>query len=134
MILPAAAYSEKHGIYVNTEGRVQLSEPAVNPPGEASEDWTILRALSQVLGHTLPFDNLPQLRAAIGAEKPHLTTAGLTLFDPLPAPGKAPKLSGEIVYPIDDFYLTNPIARSSPTLQRCSAEILHGQSFAEAAE
>ncbi|MFC7498073.1 NADH-quinone oxidoreductase subunit NuoG [Enterovirga sp. GCM10030262] len=134
VILPAAAYSEKHGTYVNTEGRVQLSEPAVNPPGEAREDWTILRALSQVLGHTLPFDNLPQLRAAIGAEKPHLTTAGLTLFEPLPAPGKAPKLSGGIVHPIDDFYLTNPIARSSPTLQRCSAEILHGQSFAEAAE
>ena len=134
VILPAAAYSEKHGTYVNTEGRVQLSEPAVNPPGEAREDWTILRALSQVLGHTLPFDNLQQLRAAIGAEKPHLTVPGLTSFDPVSAPGKAPKLSGEIVYPIQDFYLTNPIARSSPTLQRCSAEILHGAEYEEAAE
>jgi NADH-quinone oxidoreductase subunit G len=134
VILPAAAYSEKHGTYVNLEGRVQLSEPAVNPPGEAREDWTILRALSDVLGKTLPFDNLQQLRAAIGAVKPHLTMPGLAQFDPLPAPGKAPKLSGEIVYPIADFYLTNPIARSSPTLQRCSAEILHGVQYEEAAE
>src|SRR3546814_489152 len=99
VILPAAAYSEKHGTYVNTEGRVQLSEPGVNPPGEAREDWTILRALSDVLGKTLPFDNIRQLRAAIGAAKPHLTVPGLTLFDPLPAPAKAPKLAGEIVYP-----------------------------------
>ena len=134
VILPAAAYSEKHGTYVNTEGRVQLSEPAVNPPGEAREDWTILRALSDVLGKTLPFDNLGQLRAAIRAARPHLTVTGLTAFDPLPAPGKAPKLSGEIAYPIADFYLTNPIARSSPTLQRCSAEILHGVEYEEAAE
>ncbi|HEY9552664.1 NADH-quinone oxidoreductase subunit NuoG [Allosphingosinicella sp.] len=134
VILPAAAYSEKHGTYVNTEGRVQLSEPGVNPPGEAREDWTILRALSDVLGKTLPFDNIRQLRAAIGAAKPHLTVPGLTLFDPLPAPAKAPKLAGEIVYPIEDFYLTNPIARSSPTLQRCSAEILHGVQYEEAAE
>ena len=119
VILPAAAYSEKHGIYVNLEGR---------------EDWTILRALSDVLGKTLPFDDLGQLRAAIGAAHPHLTVPGLSPVAPLGKPAKAPKVAGEIVYPIQDFYLTNPIARSSPTLQRCSAEILHGQDFAEAAE
>src|SRR3546814_1467909 len=107
------SYSEKHGTYVNTEGRVQLSEPGVTPPGEAREDWTILRALSDVLGKTLPFDNIRQLRAAIGAAKPHLTVPGLTLFDPLPAPAKAPKLAGEIVYPIEDFYLTNPDRKST---------------------
>jgi NADH-quinone oxidoreductase subunit G len=135
VILPGAAYTEKHGTYVNLEGRVQLSEFAVHPPGEAREDWTILRALSDVLGKTLPFDTLPQLRAAIAAEVPRLGTAGLSPVDPLPAfAGAAPGLSGEIVYPIEDFYLTNPIARSSPTLQRCSAELLHGQSFQEAAE
>jgi NADH-quinone oxidoreductase subunit G len=134
VILPAAAYSEKHGIYVNLEGRVQFSERAVFPPGEAREDWTILRALSDVLGKTLPFDDLGQLRAAIGAAHPHLTTPGLSPVAPLGKPSKAPKVAGEIVYPIQDFYLTNPIARSSPTLQRCSAEILHGQDFAEAAE
>jgi NADH-quinone oxidoreductase subunit G len=134
VILPAAAYTEKHGIYVNLEGRVQFSEKAVDAPGDAREDWTILRALSDVLGKPLPFDSLGQLRAAIAADHPHLTTPGLTAFDAPAASGKAAKVSGEIVYPIQDFYLTNPIARSSPTLQRCSAEILHGQALAEAAE
>jgi NADH-quinone oxidoreductase subunit G len=135
VILPAAAYTEKHGTYVNMEGRVQLSERAVDPPGEARVDWTILRALSDVLGRTLPFDDLSGLRAAMAAEHPHLAVPGLTVFPPLAAPaGPAPSVSGPIRYPIQDFYLTNPIARSSPTLQRCSAEILHGQHFAEAAE
>jgi NADH-quinone oxidoreductase subunit G len=135
VILPGAAYSEKHGIYVNLEGRVQTSEFAVHPPGEAREDWTIFRALSDVLGKTLPFGDLTELRAAMAAEFPHFGTAGLSDPGPLPAfSGKAPRLSGEIVYPVEDFYLTNPIARASPTLQRCSAEILHGRTFQEAAE
>jgi len=134
VILPGAAYTEKHGTYVNLEGRVQFSEFAVHPPGEAREDWTILRALSDVIGKTLPFDDLSQLRAAIAADYPHLGQPGLTVF-PLAAPSvAAPSIAGTIVYPIDDFYLTNPIARASPTLQRCSAEILHGQVFEEAAE
>jgi NADH-quinone oxidoreductase subunit G len=134
VILPGAAYTEKHGIYVNLEGRVQYSEMAVNPPGEAREDWTILRALSDALGKTLKFDDLGQLRAAIDAEYSHLTVPGLTAFVATQSRIKTPRVSGEIRYPIEDFYLTNPIARSSPTLQRCSAEILHGQTFAEAAE
>jgi NADH-quinone oxidoreductase subunit G len=134
IILPAAAYTEKHGTYVNLEGRVQLSEKAVDPPGEAREDWTILRALSDVLGNGLEFNSLPELRAAMRREFPHLATIGLTSED-LPAwSGKAPRVRGEIVYPIEDFYLTNPIARASPTMQRCSAEILHGRVYAEAAE
>ena len=71
----------------------------------------------------------------MAAEFPHLGAVGLSDPGPLPAfTGKAPKVAGEIVYPIADFYLTNPIARASPTLQRCSAEILHGQTFQEAAE
>jgi NADH-quinone oxidoreductase subunit G len=135
VILPGAAYTEKHGTYVNLEGRVQLSEFAVHPPGEAREDWTILRALSDVLGKTLPFDDLSQLRRAMAAAVPRLGTAGLAAVDPLPAfAGPAPRVGGEIAYPIEDFYLTNPIARASPTLQRCSAEILHGRTFQEAAE
>jgi NADH-quinone oxidoreductase subunit G len=135
VILPAAAYTEKHGTYVNMEGRVQFSERAVDPPGEARVDWTIFRALSDVLGKRLPFDDLTQLRAAIASERPHLAVPGLTLLDPPPpVSGPAPSISGPIHYPIQDFYLTNPIARASPTLQRCSAEILHGQDFAEAAE
>jgi NADH-quinone oxidoreductase subunit G len=114
---------------------VQFSEFAVHPPGEAREDWTILRALSDALGRTLPFDTLAELRAAIAAEVPRLGTPGLSPVDPLPAfAGAAPKVDGPVAYPIEDFYLTNPIARASPTLQRCSAEILHGRTFQEAAE
>jgi NADH-quinone oxidoreductase subunit G len=134
VILPSAAYSEKHGTYVNLEGRVQQSEPAVDPPGDARKDWSILRALSDVIGKTLPFDSFGELRDLLAEEHPHLAQPGLAMSDPLPPVAKAPKVTGEIVYPIEDFYLTNPIARSSPTLQRCSAEILHGQLFAEAAE
>jgi NADH-quinone oxidoreductase subunit G len=135
VVLPGAAYSEKHGIYVNLEGRVQFSEKAVDPPGDARKEWSILRALSDVLGKTLPFDDLHQLRAAIGAEYPHLVQPGLSAVDPLPAfAGAAPAVSGPVAYWIEDFYLTNPIARASPTMQRCSAEILHGEDFQEAAE
>jgi NADH-quinone oxidoreductase subunit G len=135
VVLPAAAYTEKHGTYVNLEGRVQYSEFAVHPPGEAREDWTIFRALSELLGRPLPFDTLGQLRAAIAADHPHLGRPGLARFDlPAASADAAPKVSGGITYPIEDFYLTNPIARSSPTLQRCSAELLHGETFAEAAE
>jgi NADH-quinone oxidoreductase subunit G len=134
VILPGAAFSEKHGIYVNLEGRVQFSERATHPPGDARSDWSILRALSDALGKPLPFDDLDQLRAAIAAEHPHLGQPGLTSFLGLPGAPKAPSVSGGIVYPIPDFYLTNPIARASPTMQRCSAEILHGATFQEAAE
>jgi NADH-quinone oxidoreductase subunit G len=136
VILPAAAYTEKHGIYVNLEGRVQFSEKAVDPPGDARTDWSILRALSDVLGRTLPFDDLRGLRDAIAAEHPHLVVPGLAPAQPAAPPAAAPAAaaSGAIVYPIEDFYLTNPIARASPTLQRCSAEILHGALVREAAE
>jgi NADH-quinone oxidoreductase subunit G len=134
VILPGAAYSEKHGIYVNLEGRVQFSERAVHPPGDARPDWSILRALSDVIGKPLPFDDLDELRAAIGKEHPHLVVQGLTPFTPAAEATPAWSLSGPVAYPIDDFYLTNPIARASPTLQRCSAEILHGETFLEAAE
>ncbi len=134
VILPGATYVEKPGTWVNLEGRVQRTERAVFPVGDAREDWTILRALSAVLGKTLPFDSLAQLRAKIAADHPALAEEGIA---PVAALGAAPKggdVSGAVVYPIADFYLTNPIARSSPTMQRCSAELLHGESFAEAAE
>lgn len=136
VVLPGAAYTEKHGIYVNLEGRVQYSEKAVDPPGDAREDWAILRALSDVLGTPLPFDNFHALRDALFAEHPAFAQPGLVHFlwePPALDAVDIPRGTG-IAYPIDDFYLTNPIARASPTLQRCSAELLHGQSFAEAAE
>jgi len=134
VILPGSAYTEKPGTWVNLEGRVQRAERAVFPVGDAREDWTILRALSAVLGKTLPFDNLGELRAKIAGEYPTLADEGIVLsgaLDPAPRGGD---VSGTIVYRIADFYLTNPIARSSPTMQRCSAELIHGETFAEAAE
>jgi NADH-quinone oxidoreductase subunit G len=125
VILPGAAYPEKTGIYVNTEGRPQFAERATFPPGDAREDWAIVRALSDALGAKLPFDSLGQLRAALFAAHPHL--AGLDEVAPaqadfagLAAQGgaldKAPLITG-----IGDFYLTNPIARASRTMAECSA-------------
>ncbi|WP_442677936.1 NADH-quinone oxidoreductase subunit NuoG [Sphingomonas sp. ASY06-1R] len=133
VILPAASYAEKSGTYVNLEGRVQRGDRAVFPPGDAREDWAIFRALSDVLGHTLPFDTLDALRAQMVADVPALGTIGLASFD-WQRPSLATAASGEIAYPIRDFYLTNAIARASDTMQRCSAEILHGETYAEAAE
>jgi NADH-quinone oxidoreductase subunit G len=133
IILPAAAYTEKDGTYVNTEGRVQYAEKAVFAPGDAREDWTILRALADTLGVSVGFDSFAQLQAAMVGEVPTLGVEGLADYgSKLPAGGGS--ASGKIAYPIKDFYLTNPIARSSPTMQRCSAELLHGEEFAEAAE
>jgi len=134
VILPAAAYTEKAGTYVNLEGRVQRSDRATFPPGDAREDWAILRALSDVLGHKLPFDSFEELRAKMAADVPALGHEGLATF-PWAPPKLEPKASGAMAgYPIKDFYLTNAICRASPTMQRCSAELLHGQDFAEAAE
>ena len=133
IILPAAAYTEKAGTYVNTEGRVQFAEKAVFAPGDAREDWTILRALADALGVSLGFDDFEALRAAMVADVPSLGVEGLADYGALPAGGGS--VEGAFGgYPIKDFYLTNPIARSSPTMQRCSAELLHGEVFAEAAE
>ncbi|MFN3473913.1 MAG: NADH-quinone oxidoreductase subunit NuoG [Blastomonas sp.] len=133
VILPAAAYPEKNGTYVNVEGRVQMSDKAVFAPGDAREDWSILRALSEVLGHKLPFDSFAECRAAMIASVPALGVEGLASFDWAP-PKLAGSPSGSVGYPIKDFYLTNAIARASATMQRCSAELLHGEDIMEAAE
>jgi NADH-quinone oxidoreductase subunit G len=126
VILPGAAYTEKSGIYVNTEGRVQMAERAAFPPGDAREDWAILRALSAVVGQKLPYDSLAQLRVALFKEFPHLQRIGeVAPTDPedvckLAALGgamdKTPFRSS-----IEDFYLTNPIARASAVMAECSA-------------
>ncbi|KQZ00964.1 NADH dehydrogenase [Pseudolabrys sp. Root1462] len=126
VILPGAAYPEKSATYVNTEGRVQMTTRAAFPPGDAREDWAILRALSETLGCKLPFDSLPALRAAMYAAYPHLMR-----IDQI-APGAAAdiqnlsKLGGTIeksalVSPVSDFYFTNPIARASAVMAECSA-------------
>ena len=124
VILPGAAYTEKNGLYVNTEGRVQRANRAVFPKGEAKDDWSILRALSERLGQTLPYDTHEQLRAALFAEHP--TFAGLD-YAPRGKPDLAAITSPVAVSAeplrtaITDFYMTNPIARASVTMAECSA-------------
>ena len=134
IILPAAAYTEKPGTYVNTEGRVQFSDKAVFAPGDAREDWTILRALADALGVSVGFDRFDALRAAMVAEVPALGVEGLADYGALPAAPAGAAPAGEIGSPIKDFYLTNPIARASAVMQQCSAELLHGDALQEAAE
>ena len=134
VILPAAAYSEKSGTYVNLEGRVQRGERAVFPPGDAREDWAIFRALSEVLGKRLPFDSIDALRAEMAKAVPALGIEGLADYG-WSAPSLSSSVNGKIAdYPIKDFYLTNAICRASETMQKCSAELVHGQEFLEAAE
>lgn len=135
IVLPASAFTEKAGTYVNTEGRVQFADKAVFAPGDAREDWTILRALADALGVTVGFDSFEELQAAMIAEVPALGVEGLADYgSDLPKGDAKAKLEGEIRYPIKDFYLTNPIARASVTMQTCSSELLHGEEIAEAAE
>jgi NADH-quinone oxidoreductase subunit G len=138
VILPGAAYTEKAGTWVNTEGRVQVANRAAFPPGDAREDWAILRALSAVLGKTLPHDTLAELRAALYQAHPHMADIDvITPADPdavtrLAATAPA-SLSGQpFVSPVDDFYLTNPIARASAVMAECSA--MHLGPRAQAAE
>ncbi len=123
VILPAAAYTEKPGSYVNMEGRVQRSLRAVFPPGDAREDWTIFRALSAVLGAPLAYDDLPALRGRIAAQWPHLG-GGEAPVAMLSLPGVGPALSGPLARAIDNHYLTNPIARASETMAECVAQIV----------
>ncbi|MBX7515327.1 NADH-quinone oxidoreductase subunit NuoG [Qipengyuania sp. GH38] len=135
IILPAASYAEKDGTYVNTEGRVQFAEKAVFAPGDAREDWTILRALADALKVEVGFDNFAQLQSAMIAEVPALGEEGLADYGSLPKADAKAKAEGTMsAYPIKDFYLTNPIARASEVMQRCSSELLHGGQLAEAAE
>ena len=126
VILPGAAYTEKDGTYVNTEGRAQMTSRAIFPPGEAREDWTILRALSAVLGQTLPFDSAAELRSKMYEACPHL--ALLDLVEQANA-GAITKLAGKPAKAgkdrfgllIDDYYLSNPVARASAIMASLSA-------------
>ena len=133
LILPGATYAEKHGTYVNTEGRVQRGEKAAFPPGEAREDWSILRAVSELAGKKLPFDNFKQLRSAMVAEHPELGRDGLIDLTWSP-PKLNAKAEGQIRYPIADFFLTNAICRNSPTMRQCSEELVQNLHYEVAAE
>jgi len=135
VILPGAAYTEKAGTYVNTEGRPQFAERAVFPPGDAREDWAILRALSDAVGAKLPYDSAAQLRVALAAAHPHL--AKIDVITPADAGTFATITGGDrgnaaFASPVADFYFTNPIARASRVMAECSA-LAHGR-LARAAE
>jgi NADH-quinone oxidoreductase subunit G len=126
VILPGAAYTEKTGLYVNTEGRVQMANRASFPPGGAREDWAILRALSELVGAKLPYDSLPALRQALFKERPQLARIGQIVAHGAADVRQLSALSGEFDKSpfrnaIDDFYLTNPIARASAVMAECSA-------------
>jgi NADH-quinone oxidoreductase subunit G len=137
VILPGATYTEKSATYVNTEGRVQMTNRAGFPPGEAREDWAILRALSAALGKTLPFDSLAALRKALYAAHPHFAALDQLQAADSAGIGRLAALGGKpekapFTQAIPDFYLTNPIARASAVMAECSA--LAAGRLAQAAE
>jgi NADH-quinone oxidoreductase subunit G len=125
VILPGSAYTEKSGTYVSTEGRVQRGYAATHPPGEAREDWKILRALSQTIGLPLPYDDLPALRARLEQANPVFARVGfLPRFGITDHSGPAgdPTMLSEAAFEpaVGDYYLTDPISRASPTMMECS--------------
>jgi len=124
VVLPGAAYTEKNGTYVNTEGRVQLGRLATFPPGEAREDWKILRALSEPLGHKLPYDNLAQLRQRLIEVNPRFAHVDEIVAADWVAFGVAgPTGSGPFVYPVENYYMTDAVSRSSPTMAACTESL-----------
>ena len=145
VILPGAAYTEKSGMWVNTEGRVQMGNRAGFAPGEAREDWAILRALSEALGKKLPFDSLAQLREKLVQDHPHFAEV-----DEISSSGEVSQINAAeslasmakraggslrkaaLKSSVEDFYLTNPIARSSAVMAECSARAKGA--YVEAAE
>jgi NADH-quinone oxidoreductase subunit G len=126
VILPGSAYTEKSGTYVNTEGRVQMTDRATFAPGDAREDWAILRALSAVLGKTLPFDSLAGLRKALYEAHPHFAALDTLPVNDASGLGVLAGVGGTtdragFISPVSDFYQTNPIARASAVMAECSA-------------
>jgi len=129
VILPGAAYTEKSGTYVNTEGRAQLTQTAVSPPGNAREDWKIIRALSEIAGHTLQYDNIGEMRMRMTEVSPNLTrynyveSANYFRQAQAMALAKDSKLYTEALQStqrsLADFYMTDAITRSSKTMAKC---------------
>ena len=131
VILPGAAYTEKNATYVNTEGRVQQANMAIFPPGDAREDWTIIRALSAVTGHPLPLDNLAQVRQRMAVINSvfdggdEIASSAWGDFG-----SKGDLQAGGFASPIENFYMTDPISRSSETMAKCTEALLtksHGK-------
>ncbi len=131
IILPGAAYTEENGLFVNTEGRPQLAMRAGFAPGEAKENWAIIRALSAELDATLPYDSLAALRSAIVAAYPHLGAIDQVPENEWQAEKPLKLAAGKITNAISDFYLTNPIARASEVMADLSARAAaRGQAMA----
>jgi NADH-quinone oxidoreductase subunit G len=131
VILPGSAYTEKDGTYMNTEGRAQQGQRAVFPPGEAREDWAILRALSQALGKPLPYDNLGQLRRRLYQANPRfqrLETIESAAWGEFGREG--PVEARPFRSPIDNFYMTDPISRASETMAKCTETYVTGEAEA----
>jgi len=125
VILPGAAYTEKNATWVNLEGRPQQSRLAVFPPGQAREDWKILRALSESLGRPLPYDTLPEVRQRLVAVNPIFADTGAITPAPWGAFGEPGPLDGPAFLPtIANFYRTDPISRASATMTQCTAAFI----------
>ena len=134
IILPAAAYTEESGIFVNTEGRPQMANRSGFAPGDARENWAILRALSQKMDVTLNFDTLGQLREALFIEYPHLKNIDLPLENEWRNEMVGDLDKGDFTFAIKDYYLTNPIARASTLMSELSAQTKARKSSRIAAE
>ena len=123
VVLPCAAYTEKSATFVNTEGRVQRTRLAIFPPGEAKEDWKVVRALSDALGKPLAFDTIKQLRDRMVASNPVFATEGVVSAASFQAVGTAGMLTDKaLASAIDNFYMVDPISRASKTMAECTAE------------
>ncbi|HEV7370888.1 NADH-quinone oxidoreductase subunit NuoG [Arenibaculum sp.] len=121
VILPGAAYTEKNAIYVNTEGRAQMARMAAFPPGEAREDWKIVRALSETLGRTVGFDSLAQLRRRLAASSPVFAEIDAVVpaaWAPFGAAGQMD--AAPFRRAIENYYMTDPISRASATMAKCT--------------
>jgi NADH-quinone oxidoreductase subunit G len=135
VILPGAAYTEKSGTYLNTEGRVQQTALAVYPPGEAREDWRILRALSEAIGKKLPYDDLAGVRSRLAQVNADFThTDGLVRYacpDNTGPSGDPAQLDAAPLLPtVANYYQTDPISRASPTMALCTETYAHPTALA----
>jgi NADH dehydrogenase (ubiquinone) Fe-S protein 1 len=138
VILPGAAFTEKNATYINTEGRTQITRAGVNPPAAAREDWKIIRALSEIAGHTLPYDDLASVRSRLSDISP-----ALTRYDVIESPSMgqlglaalhkpSAQSSGEVLSSvIKNFYRTDPISRASSTMAKCTKTWVNGKSVEE---
>jgi NADH-quinone oxidoreductase subunit G len=128
VILPGAAYTEKNATYVNTEGRAQMARLATFPPGEAREDWKIVRALAETLGQKLPYDTLGQVRRRLAEAAPVFRAIdAVSPAEPAPLAAAGTVGDAPFVMPIENYYMTDPISRCSPTMAKCTEDFATGE-------